>query len=72
MVLLINQRGAGPAADQRHSAAVHFLRRIKLVRDAGQRGRVVEREPANGVGGNWKVLGGGTGNYISTSSSYVP
>ena len=49
--LFKNQRGAGPPADQRHSSAVHFLRRIKLVCDAGQRGRVVEREPADRVKG---------------------
>jgi len=42
---------AGPAADQRHSSAIHFLRRIKPVCDARQRRRAAEREPADGVGG---------------------
>ena len=47
---LQHQRGAGPAADQRHSSAIHFLRRVKPVCDAGQRRRAVECEPADGVG----------------------
>ncbi len=46
---LQHQRGAGPAADQRHSSAIHFLRRVKPVCDAGQRGRLAECEPADGV-----------------------
>jgi hypothetical protein len=37
--------------NQRHPAAVHFLRRIKPVCDAGQRGHFAEREPADGIGG---------------------
>jgi len=41
---------AGPAADQRHSSAIHFLRRIKPVCDARQRGGLIECEPAEGVG----------------------
>jgi hypothetical protein len=49
--LLQPQRGAGPAADQGHPAAVHFLRRVKPVCDAGQRRSVIECEPADGVGG---------------------
>jgi hypothetical protein len=48
--LFQHQRGAGPAADQRHPSAVYFLRRIRPICDAGQRGRVAEREPADGVG----------------------
>jgi hypothetical protein len=55
-------------------AAVHFLWRVESICDAGECGSFVEREPADGVRGfsTWKVLGGGTGNYISTSRSTSP
>ena len=47
---LQHQRGVGPAADQGHSSALYFLWWTKPVCDAGQRGRAVECEPADGVG----------------------
>src|SRR5262249_1800415 len=47
--LLQYQRGAGPAANQGDPAALYLLRRLVIVRDAGERERAAEHQPADGM-----------------------
>ena len=78
--VLQHQRGTRAAAHQRHSTAVHFVRRIVAVRDAGERRHAAECYPTIGIVSAHKkqiprpkeglvmtrviLAGGGTGGHV--------
>src|SRR5207237_10794640 len=47
--LLQYERGTGPASGQRNSSALYLVRRLILVCDAGQRGRLAQYQPTDGL-----------------------